>query len=181
MAMRPISIDFSRDSEAPSATGVTLLRLGLAAAVVSAACYVTVSGEIDRLEARAGDTRSAAARRMPERLTESPGDAREMQQEIRNANQVVQQMTLPWDRLFKELETAASKEIALLSVQPDVSSRQVRISGEAKDFKAMLDYARRLKQTDMLRDVILLGHEVKAQDPQRPVAFTLAAGWSERP
>src|SRR5262245_64630736 len=133
--MRPIRIDFSRDSEAPSAAGVTLLRLGLAAAVVSAACYVTVSGEIDRLEARAGDTRSAAARKMPERLTESPGDAREMQQEIRNANQVVQQMTLPWDRLFKELETAASKEIALLSVQPDASSRQVRISGEAKNFR----------------------------------------------
>ncbi len=178
--MRPISIDFSRDSEAPSAAGVALLRLGLVAAVVSAACYVTVSGEIDRLEARASDTRGAA-RQMPSQLTESPADAREKQQEIRNANQVVQQMTLPWDRLFKELETAASNEVALLSVQPDVASRQVRISGEAKNFTAMLDYARRLEQTDMLREVILLGHEVKAQDPQRPVTFSLAAGWSERP
>jgi Fimbrial assembly protein (PilN) len=178
--MRPISIDFSRGSEAPSTAGMMLLRLGLVAAVVSAASYVAVSGEIDRLEARASDTKSAA-RKMPARLTESPVDAREMLQEIKNANQVVQQMTLPWDRLFKELETAASKEVALLAVQPDVASRQVRISGEAKNFKAMLEYARRLEQTDMLREVLLLGHEIKPQDPQRPVTFSLTAVWSERP
>src|SRR5262245_63280411 len=84
--MRPIRMDFSRDSDAPSAAGVTLLRLGLAAVVVSAACYVTVSGEIDRLEARASET-NGKARKMPARLTEAPGDARETQQEIRNANQ----------------------------------------------------------------------------------------------
>lgn len=178
--MRPISIDFSRDSEAPSAVGVLLLRLGLLAAAISAVCYVTIVGEIDRLEARAGET-SRAARKMPARLTESPGDAREMQQEIRNANQVVQQMTLPWDRLFRQFETAASKEVALLTVQPDVASRQVRISGEAKNFKAMLDYTRRLEQSEMLRDVVLLGHEVKSQDPQRPVTFALSVAWSERP
>ncbi len=178
--MRPLSMDFSRNLDAPSAAGVALLRLGLVAAVLSAACYVTVSGEIDRLEARASDT-SGKARRMPARVTEAPGDAREMQQEIRNANQVVQQMTLPWDRLFKELEAASGKDVALLTVQPDVGSRQVRISGEARNFKSMLDYARRLEQTEMLRDVVLLGHEMKPQDPQRPVAFSLTAGWSERP
>lgn len=177
--MRPIHIDFSRDSEAPSTAGVTLLRLGLAAAVVSAACYVGVSGEIDRLEARAENGRTA--RKLPAPLTESPRDSQELQQEIRIANQVVQQMTLPWDRLFRELEASASKEIALLAVQPDPTSRQVRISGEARNFKAMLDYSRRLGKTDVLRDVVLLGHEVKAQDPQRPVAFSLMARWSEQP
>ena len=178
--MRPIRMDFSRDSDAPSAAGAMLLRLGLAAVVVSAACYVAVSGEVDRLEARASET-NGKARKMPARLAEAPGDARETQQEIRNANQVVQQMTLPWDRLFKELEAAASKDVALLTVQPDVGNRQVRISGEARNFKSMLDYARRLEQTEMLRDVVLLGHEMRPQDPQRPVTFSLTAGWSERP
>jgi Tfp pilus assembly protein PilN len=114
-------------------------------------------------------------------MAESPRDAREMQQEVRIANQVVQQMTLPWDRLFRELEASASKEIALLAVQPDVAGRQVRISGEARTFKDMLEYSRRLEQSEMLGDVILLGHEVRSQDPQRPVAFSLSAGWSERP
>jgi Tfp pilus assembly protein PilN len=178
--MRPISIDFSRDSEAPSAVGVILLRLGLLAAVVSAASYIAVIGEIDRLEARANET-GRAARKIPARLTESAAESREMQQEIKNANLVVQQMTLPWDRMFREFEAAASKEVALLAVQPDVSSRQVRISGEAKSFNAMLEYVRRLEQTEMLREVILLGHEVRSQDPQRPVTFSMSAGWSERP
>jgi len=178
--MHPISIDFSRGADAPSAAGVTLLRLGLIAAVMSAVCYVGVSGEIDRLEARASDN-GRAARMLPAPPSESPRDSQELQQEIRIANQVVQQMTLPWDRLFRELEASASKEVALLAVQPDPTSRQVRISGEAKNFKAMLDYSRRLGRTDVLRDVVLLGHEVKAQDPQRPVAFSLMARWSEQP
>jgi Tfp pilus assembly protein PilN len=177
--MRPISMDFSRNADAPSAAGVALLRLGLVAAVVSAACYVGVSGEIDRLEARAENGR--AARKPPASLPESPRDSQERQQEIRIANQVMQQMTLPWDRLFRELEASASKEVALLAVQPDPASRHVRISGEAKSFKAMLEYARRLGRTDMLREVVLLGHEVKSQDPQRPVAFSLMARWSEQP
>jgi hypothetical protein len=177
--MRPISIDFSRGSEAPSVAGAMLLRLGLVAAVVSAACYVGVSGEIDRLEARAENGRPA--RKLPAPLPESPRDSAELQQEIRIANQVVQQMTLPWDRLFRELEASGSKEVALLAVQPDPASRLVRISGEAKNFKAMLDYSRRLGRTDVLREVVLLGHEVKSQDPQRPVAFSLMARWSEQP
>jgi hypothetical protein len=180
MNMRPVSMDFSREAGAPGAAGMKLLRLGLLALAASAAGYVAVVGEIDRLEARASES-GRAARKMPARLAESAGDAREMQQEIRNANQVVRQMTLPWDPLFKELESAGGPDVALLTVQPDPSSRQVRISGEAKSFKAMLEYARRLEGSGMLREVVLLGHEVKSQDPQRPVAFSLAAGWSERP
>jgi hypothetical protein len=178
--MRPVSVDFLRKPGAPSATGVAFLLAGALAAAMSVSWYVSVSGDVEKLETTAGEMKRMT-RRVPGRMTESPRDARETQQEVRIANQIVRQMTLPWDRLFSELEVAASKEVALLAVQPDVASRQVRISGEAKTFKAMLDYSRRLEQTDMLGEVILLGHEVRSQDPQRPVAFSLSAGWSERP
>lgn len=178
--MKPISVDFLSKPGAPSATGVAFLLAGALAAAMSVSWYVSVSGEVEQLETTAGEMKRMS-RRAPGHMTESPRDAREMQQEVRIANQVVQQMTLPWDRLFKELEASASKEVALLAVQPDVASRQVRISGEARTFKAMLDYSRRLEQTDMLGEVVLIGHEVKSQDPQRPVAFSLSAGWSERP
>ena len=178
--MRAIAIDFFRESGAPSATGVALLIAGVFAAAVSASWYAAVSSDIERIEAQLSDMKRMT-RRSPGRITESPQDAREIQQEIRIANRVVQQMTLPWDRLFSGLEASADKEVALLVVQPDPASRQLRISGEAKSFKAMLDYSRRLEQTDMLGEVILLGHEVKSQDPQRPVGFSLSAGWGERP
>jgi Tfp pilus assembly protein PilN len=178
--MEAIRVDFLRNPRAPSAAGIAFLLVGALAAATSISWYVSVSGEIERLEATAGEMKRMT-RRVPGRMTESPRDAREMQQEIRIANQVVRQMTLPWDRLFRELEVAASREVALLAVQPDVASRQVRISGEAASFKAMLEYSRRLEQTDMLGEVVLLGHEVRSQDPQRPVTFSLSAGWSERP
>jgi Tfp pilus assembly protein PilN len=178
--VRPIEANFLRKPGTPSATGTAFLLVGALAAALSVSWYVSVIGEIDRLETSAAEMKRMT-RRAPGRMTESPRDAREMQQEVRIANQVVQQMTLPWDRLFRELEASASKEVALLAVQPDVAGRQVRISGEAKSFKAMLDYSRRLGQTEMLGEVVLLGHEVRSQDPQRPVAFSLSAGWSERP
>jgi Tfp pilus assembly protein PilN len=178
--MRRLRIDFLRSPGAPSATGIAFLLVGALSSTMSVSWYVSVLGEVEQLETSVSEMKRMS-RRVPGRMTESPRDARETQQEIRIANQVVQQMTLPWDRLFRELETAATKEVALLAVQPDVSSRQVRISGEAKSFKAMLDYSRRLEQTDMLGEVVLLGHEVRSQDPQRPVAFSLSAGWSDRP
>lgn len=178
--MEPIRVDFLRNPRAPSATGVAFLLAGVLAAATSVSWYLSVSGEVERLEATAGEMKRMT-RRAPGRMTESPRDTRELQQEVRIANQVVRQMTLPWDRLFRELEVAASQEVALLAVQPDVASRQIRISGEAVSFKAMLDYSRRLEQTDTLGEVVLLGHEVRSQDPQRPVAFSLSAGWSERP
>jgi Tfp pilus assembly protein PilN len=176
--MKAIYVDFLRTPGAPSAMGMALLLVGVLAAATSAAWYVSVTGDVERLEATASEMKRMT-RRTPGRMTESPRDARETQQEVRIANQVVRQMTLPWDRLFRELEVAASKDVALLAVQPDVASRQVRISGEAMSFKAMLDYSRRLEQTGMLGEVVLLGHEVRSQDPQRPVAFSLSAGWSE--
>ena len=178
--MRPIRVDFLRNPAAPSPVGMAFLLAGALAAALSVSWYVSVLGEIDRLETSAAEMKRMT-RRAPGRMTESPRDARETQQEVRIANLVVQQMTLPWDRLFQELEASASKEISLLAVQPDVAGRQVRISGEAKTFKAMLDYSRRLENSAMLGEVVLLGHEVRSQDPQRPVAFSLSAGWSERP
>ena len=178
--MKPVRVDFLRNPRAPSAAGMAFLLVGALAAATSASWYVSVSGDVERLEATAGEMKRMS-RRAPGRVAESPRDARETQQEVRIANQIVQQMTLPWDSLFRELEAAASKEVALLAVQPDVASRQVRISGEAKTFKAMLDYSRRLEHTPMLGEVVLLGHEVRSQDPQRPVAFSLSAGWNERP
>src|SRR5262245_32101188 len=178
--MRPLNVDFLRNSRASSAIGAGFLLAGALAAALSVSWYVSVLGEIDRLETSAAEMKRMT-RRSPGRMPESPRDAREMQQEVRIANQVVQQMTLPWDRLFRELEASASKEISLLAVQPDVAGRQVRISGEAKTFKAMLDYSRRLENSEMLGEVILLGHEVRSQDPQRPVSFSLSAGWSDRP
>lgn len=157
--------------------GSMLLAAGALAAAACAAWYMDVVGETELVEARTAEM-SRMMRRTPAAVGTEPRDSRELQLEIGSANVVIRKMTVPWEALFGELESSAGDGIALLAVQPDAASRVVRISGEARNFSAMVDYARRLESSVMLEGVLLLSHEVKAQDPQRPVAFAMSANWS---
>ena len=75
--------------------------------------------------------------------------------------------------------SAASDQVALLGIQPDPKSGTVMISGDSKDYLAALSYVLNLSRTDALERVQLVRHDVKANDPQSPVAFAVSAGWSQ--
>jgi hypothetical protein len=93
--------------------------------------------------------------------------------------ETVERLGLPWDRLFAALESAASDQVALLGIQPDPKTGTVVISGDSKDYLAALSYVLNLSQTEALDRVQLVRHEVKANDPQSPVAFAVSAGWRQ--
>jgi hypothetical protein len=117
------------------------------------------------------------ARRAMPHLEARPAGGRALADEIRDANTVIERMNVPWDSLFRELEGAADESVALLAIQPDPASRQVRIAGEARKLDAVLNYVERLEARDSLSNVFLLGHETR-DAPPRPVAFTLTAQWT---
>jgi len=102
----------------------------------------------------------------------------ETKREIRKANAVLNELDLPWQTLFDALEYASSHDVALLSFQPDPSSRKMRIGGEAKNIAAMLDFVGALEREPALKDAHLLRYEVKRDDPYRPVTFSLIASWA---
>jgi hypothetical protein len=158
--------------------GIALLAVGVIAAAGSVQWYRHVDGEAARLEAKAGELRRMV-RRSSGQIVESSRDSKELQQEIRAANRIIQQLSVPWDALFRELEASTGKTVILLAVQPDLANRQVRISGEGKDLEAVYAYTQRLDETDLLDRVYLTEHAVKTQDPQKPVAFSLVAEWTE--
>lgn len=106
-------------------------------------------------------------------------DAGERAREIAKANEVLRRITLPWDDLFMAVESAAPGEVALLSMEPEAEKRTLKIAGEAKNVKSMLDYIRLLERRPMLHTVTLSNHQVQVNDPHRPVRFTLSAGWRE--
>ena len=110
-----------------------------------------------------------------------PLDASALQQEIRQANEILQQLALPWDALFQAVEATSEQEIALLSIQPDVGKRIVRIGGEAKNFDALLAYITRLEDSKILNRVYLTSHEVRTQVAEKPVRFALVANWVVQP
>ncbi len=173
-----IAIDFKKSARAERFSAVLLLAGGFVLAVGGAFLF-SIEADIENLDAQKSEI-SKMMRRAPSKVAASGRDNREVQLEVRIANGVIEQMVIPWDRLFDRMESAADEEIALLSIQPDAANRMVRINGEAKSFAAMLDYSRRLEGTDLLTSVFLMSHEIKTQDPQKPVAFALSANWSER-
>mgnify|MGYP001598041710 FL=1 len=74
-------------------------------------------------------------------------------------------------------DAAANSKVALLGITPDQKGGTVEISGECADLQTMFDYVKRLDQQATLGRVYLLNHQINAQDPQRPVRFTVTASW----
>ena len=100
-------------------------------------------------------------------------------EELALARDTVERLGLPWTRLFAALESAATDQVALLAIEPDMKTGTVKISGDSKDYLAVLGYVLNLSQADALSNVQLVRHEVKQDDPQRPVAFSISAAWNE--
>lgn len=170
--MRALSLDFKQTPRQWSVLGLVVLIVGAVAIGFVLNQERELAGQVELAEARLanlakrGNFRSAV-----------PVDNQELQQEIRQANEILSQLSLPWDELFKAVESTSEKEIALLAIQPDAGKRTVRIGGEAKNFDALLAYITRLEESNELQQVFLTSHEVRQQDPEKPVRFALVANW----
>lgn len=145
------------------------LLLGLAVAAVADLGASWKSAE-DEAQARTVRARPEVA---------AKGD-RESPEALRDAERVARSLTLPWDDLFRNVEEASDERVALLALQPDAGKREVAIAGEAKDYESLLAFVARLDRREGLRHVHLVRHEMREDDPQRPLAFTLVAGWESK-
>ncbi len=95
-------------------------------------------------------------------------------------NQVINKLNLPWGDLFQSLDKSNSAEIALLGVEPNLKKGTIKLSGEAKNFKALFDYMRALNIKSGMEKVYLIEHKVNDQDPDQPIHFTLEASWTAK-
>jgi Tfp pilus assembly protein PilN len=100
-------------------------------------------------------------------------------EEIALARDTLQRLSTPWDKLFGALESAADEQVALLAIQPDPRAGTVVITGDSKDYLAVLSYVLNLSRAEALSHVQLAKHEVK-NDPQKTVACSVSAQGSAR-
>jgi hypothetical protein len=170
--MKRLFLDFRRAPPA-SPAGYALLLFGLLAAGLSVAAHLELNREAAGLEAQAERAALQGAPREP-----LPFQGRSEKEALESARSVVEHLTVPWDRLFGALEAIEEKQVALLSVTPNVQKRQVRIFAEAKTLADMLSYHQKLEQSPAFSEVALTEHEVQLQDPERPVRFNILATWS---
>jgi Tfp pilus assembly protein PilN len=174
--MRALQLDFLSTGRRSRWLGIGLLAL----AAIGCAKLVDMQDQsqraIEQMEARL----TSGERRLRGTDAQTPKVSEATFQEIRAVNQVIDQITLPWDRLFLALESAANAKVALLGVSPERSGGVVELSAEAMNTEAMFEYVRRLQAAPSLTRVYLLNHQVNMKDPQRPVRFTVSASWTDK-
>ncbi|MDV6348574.1 fimbrial assembly protein [Nitrosomonas sp. Is35] len=133
------------------------------------------TNRVERLEKQQQQKAAPRARSTP-RIKEF---SQEIRKEITQANAILDQINLPWETLFDAIEHAATEEIALLSLQPNVASRTLRLSGEAKSMSELLDFVEALERELVFENVHLLNYKVKQDNPHRPIIFLLTAAWMQ--
>ena len=171
-----MELDYIKGRPRTNLLGVLLLVLGLATAGISVFGYMNLHKQIAASEGDSDKLRRLAVRNS-ERSRQTPEMTLQRQKDIQQARLISRQLTLPWDQLFAALETTKGKHIALLSLQPDPGKQILRITGEAKNFNELLAFVARLEHSPVFADTVLSSHEIREQDPDKPIRFGLAATW----
>ncbi len=174
MRAPPVRLDFSRPRARVTLTGACLLVLGGAAIVLTLMEYRTLDARRAGLELKL----ERALRHSHRNPLSGPHTAHLAS----DATRVVTELSTPWTSLLLELEAASRDtqgQVAVLSIEPDHEKHRVHISGESRSLPLALAYVERLQKTHALRYPMLDSHEVKADDPERPVRFALTADWEE--
>jgi Tfp pilus assembly protein PilN len=172
--MQRLQLDYVPHAGTARWLGIGLLVLAALVGAKQADVYTTAKRETAQLEARLSRLESRGKQTTITALPESA------LREIRRANDVIEQIALPWDRLFHALESAAGEKVGLLGITPDQKSGTVEVGGEAADLNAMFDYVKRLQRQPSLTRVYLLNHKLNDQDPHHPIRFTVTASWMEK-
>lgn len=176
--MRALKLDYRRkESWRQRAGWLGLLLAGLLLGDVSWQ-YRQLAVEVE-----AGEAELAHLTARPQAMQSKHGtrQGKTLDEEMGRAREVLLHLGIPWVDLFGAVEASTNSEIALLGIEPEPKKEQVRIIGEAKDYPAVLDYARRLEVGAPLSGVHLQSHQIQMQDPERPVRFVLGAAWRGRP
>lgn len=155
--------------------GVALLVFATAILGLSAKYYNRTVERTAYWEARSGQI-TEGSRKQTEA---SKHDMEAAALEIRNANEVLRKLTIPWDSLFRALEWSSGQNVALLAIEPDAEKHQVKISGEAKDISALWNYMGHLEAQPAFRRVILRRHQVERRELTHPVRFALIVEWGD--
>ena len=175
-----LRFEFAPKARHQSRFGLAMLWLSIAALAAGAVqLSALLSGNARQADALAAiDTRRGAASTPTERANaRDPADLAR----ARAVRQVAQRLSTPWADLLESLEAAPARSVALLSVEPSVNKRSVRLVAEARNPHEMLAYLHALQRDARLSNVVLLSHEFQMQAPGAPVRFQIQAGWGAPP
>jgi hypothetical protein len=166
--MHRLEIDYVAAPRRARWPGAALLAVSLVVAAGVVERYRDARSQLAALEAAQGlvNLDRTSTKAIPrERLDE----------ETKMVNEVVRQLGLPWARMIAAVEKASAGDVVVMQMQPDAQQRLLRLTAEAKNRQAMLQYVRRLGAERALGDVYLVRDEVRMDQPGRPIQFAVQA------
>jgi hypothetical protein len=170
IATQRLELDYVAPVRRPRWPGLALLVFAVCLAALLFSRYRDARLEVLRLSAQGGIAVERPLRALPrERLDD----------ETRAAEAVVRQLTVPWAALLGAIEQTATRDVAILQLQPDVEQGLLRLTAEARRREAMFEYLRRLSAARGIAEVHLVSHQVQENDPQRPIQFAVQAAMRE--
>ena len=171
MTMSPLGIDFVQRRAPASWLGWMLLVVGLVGVALVALDVAQAREELQStLERAERQTRTTQAR--PRSAAPAIASA------VATANaRVGASLAHPWGRLLRELEQLAEPGIALLAFEAQGTSRQLRLTAEAKTMAEVVVYVESLRLSPVARSVVLGSHEVVMQDGVSVIRFSVDVGW----
>jgi Tfp pilus assembly protein PilN len=174
MSIERLELDYVARPRRATWLGLFVLAAAIAVAAEVALRYRDVQDERARIEVATGLL--IGERRPPRALPKQ-----RLEEETKAAQAVMRRLTLPWAPLVQAIEAAATPDVAILQLQPDPQQRVLRLTGEARDQDAMLEYLQRLAEAKVLTDVQLVNHQILVDESQRPVRFAVQAALREAP
>ncbi len=81
----------------------------------------------------------------------------------------------PWTSIFLAVERTSSTDIELLEFKPDKLNRNIALSGEARNMKALVIYLAELSKQPALKNVYLMHQQTVQRDSLETVSFEVRA------
>ena len=175
--MSGLNLDYQKNAPFPW-LGAFLLG-AMAIVAIAIVTYVgNLRNQADALQAKLERVSARETARVASVATRDIGKV-DLAQEIKSANEVLHQLSVPWDELFKAVESSSGSHVTLLALEPDFDRKQVKISGEANNYKTIMRYITVLEKQEVFGAVYMQNHDIRQDDPDMPVRFTLLANWRD--
>jgi hypothetical protein len=150
-----------------------LLLASLAVALFTWQTYQAKRVDSIGLEAKLAEINQQQQKKLP--VKQAPVSIQPEQ--LKQLQETVNALAIPWNTLFEAIEQSDQKDIALLSVEPNSQKQQVVMTGEAKNLQVALAYIAQLENQPMLSQVFLQKHSIDEANVSKPVSFTVFAKW----
>lgn len=170
--MKALAMDFLAVSR-PGRWGSVVLLAGVAVAAATGAGYWHLLQQRSLLEDRMGQLVARSADANGARAAKAKPDDR-----TRAMNVVAERISVPWEKLFQDIEACDTPEVALLQLQPNITLHQVSLTGEARDRNAVEHYMKRLEETASLEGVHLAQHSQAPESGPWAIRYALTAKWT---